>query len=453
MVAKPGETLCTVGTFFHNVQRAAPLPRRAHARHHGQGPHQKMDLTTPTAAWLHAPTLIAIAVIVMVCAAAVMNVFGVTQRVYRGFWWWTAAMWLAPVGALLLVAHSAVPSLVVPGVLLILAWPVLITTGLRRFFSRDPQFANPTIDAMAFAACYLTWLVCWTGGLPASVRSLAYAGSALVLHLYVAWFLVRLADVRSSPALKMLIVVMLIQAAVPMLRLVWLLQGTEEPLSALPLLAVGVVMPLMACMLFTVFLCIVLTHERTVRDLRETQRQLRVLADIDMLTQVPNRRRFEELAARIVGPTSSTKAVLMLFDIDHFKRINDTFGHASGDEALRIVARCTRETLRTRDVLGRIGGDEFMLLLPGASVDDALQIAERITRRLETQRRTTKLPLTLSFGVVKFESGEAFEAAQRRADQALYEAKRQGRKRAVPAELQGRATVFGESKPLGLDPL
>jgi diguanylate cyclase (GGDEF)-like protein len=262
---------------------------------------------------------------------------------------------------------------------------------------------------------------------------------------------VRLADVRRSAALKLLIVVMLLQATVPMLRMAWLFKAAE-PLEAAPLLASGVVLPLLLSMLFTVFLCFVLTHERTVADLRETQRQLRVLADIDMLTQVPNRRRFEELTARVVGrPGTQAKAVLMLFDIDHFKRINDTFGHSAGDEALRIVARTTRETLRTRDVLGRIGGDEFMLLLPGASVDDALQIAERITRRLEAQRKTTKLPLSLSFGVVKFEAGEPIESAQKRADQALYEAKRQGRKRAVPAELRGQNTVFGESRPLGLE--
>jgi diguanylate cyclase len=145
--------------------------------------------------------------------------------------------------------------------------------------------------------------------------------------------------------------------------------------------------------------------------------------------------------------------VLMLFDIDHFKRINDTHGHAAGDDALRTVARCARETLRTRDVLGRIGGDEFMLLLPGASVDHALQIADRITRRLDAQGEITRLPLSLSFGVVQVEIGETIESARRRADAALYEAKRQGRRRAVPAELRGRDTVFGESRPLGLDPL
>ena len=227
----------------------------------------------------------------------------------------------------------------------------------------------------------------------------------------------------------------------------WL--GIEESISPFSWPAL-MIAPSMLAMLFTVCLCLALTHERTERDLRETQRQLRVLADIDMLTQVPNRRHFEELAGAALGGGHGGRAVLMLFDIDHFKRINDTHGHAAGDEALRVVARCAREALRTRDVLGRFGGDEFMLLLPAASVDDALQVAERITRRIDGHAGAG-LALSLSFGVVDIDmaGGESLEAARIRADLALYEAKRQGRRRAVPASQRGPQTVFGDSRAFG----
>ena len=210
----------------------------------------------------------------------------------------------------------------------------------------------------------------------------------------------------------------------------------------------------MVAMLFTVHLCLVLTHERTERDLRETQRQLRILADIDMLTQVPNRRHFEELAGAAIGGAAA-RAVLMLFDIDHFKRINDSLGHALGDEALRLVARCTRETLRTHDVLGRVGGDEFMLLLPGANVDEALLVADRVTTRIDEEHRSGRIPLhlSMSFGVVEITAGETLESAQHRADLALYQAKRQGRRRAVQAHQRNGDTVFEESRTLGLEPL
>jgi len=141
---------------------------------------------------------------------------------------------------------------------------------------------------------------------------------------------------------------------------------------------------------------------------------------------------------------------VLFVDIDHFKSINDTHGHAAGDEALCIVARCARETLRTRDVLGRVGGDEFMLLLPAASVDDALLVAERITRRIDAQAGSV-LALSLSFGVVDIDmaGGESLEVARIRADLALYEAKRQGRRRAVPASQRGPQTVFGDSRSFG----
>jgi diguanylate cyclase (GGDEF)-like protein len=252
-----------------------------------------------------------------------------------------------------------------------------------------------------------------------------------------------------------LAIVMVAQALVPLLAaLEPLLLGGAFPVSGRTLLAPWVVLPSMVAMLFTVHLCLVLTHERTERDLRETQRQLRVLADIDMLTQVPNRRHFEELAGAALGGATA-RTVLMLFDIDHFKGINDSHGHAVGDEALRLVARCTREMLRTHDVLGRVGGDEFMLLLPGASVDDALVVADRVTARIDEEQRSARSPLrlSLSFGVVDIEAGEPLDTAQRRADLALYEAKRQGRRRAVPARKRDGSTVFEESRAFGFEPL
>jgi len=400
---------------------------------------------------VHLPTLLLMSVGVMGSAAAIMSFFGRRQRVYRGYGWWVAAMWLAAAGGLLQWLRPLWPGAVVPGNLLLLAWPVLVVTGLRQFYNRGgPLRGSSGADVLLFALCYLPWLAAWASPSLQSYRSLLYSAALAVQYGAAALFVARLEARRESHSLRALCAVMALQAVLPFLALLHAAAGGLPSPSGTPLLAPLMIAPSMLAMLFTVYLCLALTHERTERDLRETQRQLRVLADTDMLTQVPNRRHFEELAGAALGSGQCARAVLMLFDIDHFKSINDTHGHAAGDEALCIVARCARETLRTRDVLGRVGGDEFMLLLPAASVDDALLVAERITRRIDAQAGSV-LALSLSFGVVDIDmaGGESLEVARIRADLALYEAKRQGRRRAVPASQRGPQTVFGDSRSFG----
>jgi diguanylate cyclase (GGDEF)-like protein len=143
--------------------------------------------------------------------------------------------------------------------------------------------------------------------------------------------------------------------------------------------------------------------------------------------------------------------VLLLFDLDHFKQINDNLGHAAGDRALCLVSGSVLEHLRAPDVAGRHGGDEFVLLLRRAGTRDAMSVAARIAA--EVQRRTSenRLPaLSLSFGLVQIGADEMLDSALRRADQALYEAKRQGRSRAVSARGDEAQPIFSESQRLGL---
>jgi len=199
---------------------------------------------------------------------------------------------------------------------------------------------------------------------------------------------------------------------------------------------------------------LLLTHERVERELRESRRRLRFLANIDMLTRVPNRRYFTELARRAFDRQPPGTMSVLMFDIDHFKQINDMLGHAAGDRALRLVARSMSDTLRTNDIAGRQGGDEFALLLPRTNVNEAMGVAARIVSRAQTLAKEEEMPqLSLSFGVVQSAAGEQVQDALRRADQALYEAKRQGRGRAVAAIGDEDEPVFTESQRLGLTPL
>lgn len=120
----------------------------------------------------------------------------------------------------------------------------------------------------------------------------------------------------------------------------------------------------------------------------------------------------------------------MLFDIDHFKQINDRYGHAVGDDVLVAFSRRVEALLRQEDVLGRYGGEEFLLLLPMIDLSAALQLAERIRCALAdspVQLKSGEVTVTASFGVAQLERGEEADDWLIRVDQALYRAKEHGR--------------------------
>ncbi len=171
--------------------------------------------------------------------------------------------------------------------------------------------------------------------------------------------------------------------------------------------------------------------------------RLAVLGLIDPLTEVNNRRFFDQRLDEEVMRTLRSKVPLacLLIDVDHFKRINDTHGHQTGDRVLRQVAALLRQHLRGQDVLARYGGEEFVALLSGATAQRAKVIAERIRLALEQRVHTLdsgeRLQITASIGVSLLEPREGGEPKRlgselvERADQALYRAKETGRNRVV----------------------
>lgn len=173
--------------------------------------------------------------------------------------------------------------------------------------------------------------------------------------------------------------------------------------------------------------------------LRRDRDRARRLADIDPLTGLWNRRAWserlqlmEESARRIRRPLS-----LLFMDLDHFKQLNDVHGHEAGDNALRLVADLMRRVLRNHEQIGRYGGEEFVVALPGADAAQALQIAERIRQQLQ-QMATSKagsgqVVPTVSVGVATLRPGEDTRALIQRADAAMYAAKAAGRNRVVQA--------------------
>ncbi len=169
--------------------------------------------------------------------------------------------------------------------------------------------------------------------------------------------------------------------------------------------------------------------------LREQRREIRRLdrqVETDPLTQLPNRRALQRVLDEHAD-TGSELAALIL-DVDHFKRVNDTYGHDGGDLVLCAIARELESCLRSPDLVARTGGEEFVVLLPRTSPEAAQKVAERIRGRI---RRTpihmaggASVTVTVSIGCAYGPAGEALLAA---ADQAMYEAKRAGRDRVLLA--------------------
>ena len=164
---------------------------------------------------------------------------------------------------------------------------------------------------------------------------------------------------------------------------------------------------------------------------------LQELATRDSLTGLVNRRAFFERtdSARALAARMQTPVTLMMLDIDHFKRINDRHGHAAGDRALIVFAESALSVLREHDILARMGGEEFALLLPGTGLAGAVQAAERLRGAVGA---APGLPMTVSIGVVELDADEDINAALARADHALYEAKRAGRNRVETGLAQRR---------------
>ncbi len=159
----------------------------------------------------------------------------------------------------------------------------------------------------------------------------------------------------------------------------------------------------------------------------------RATAQIDALTQVNNRGHFVTSARRVFVHTSG-KVSLVLFDMDLFKHINDTYGHSTGDWVLKTVCDVVRAQLRNIDMLGRLGGEEFAICLPLSSDEEVSALAERCRAAVEaidTKSTGFSFPITASFGIATRESGgsQSFEETLVAADKALYFSKNQGRNR------------------------
>ena len=156
-------------------------------------------------------------------------------------------------------------------------------------------------------------------------------------------------------------------------------------------------------------------------------------ANTDALTGIPNRRGFNVIALEKYKDSLSKdpkSPMVVMADIDFFKKVNDTFGHAAGDKVLRQVAAHLRKNVREDDVVARFGGEEFVLILNDVPKGSAAELAEKLRVRiseLNVEWEGTRIPITMSFGIADDKTAETVKAAINTADAALYAAKKGGR--------------------------
>lgn len=178
--------------------------------------------------------------------------------------------------------------------------------------------------------------------------------------------------------------------------------------------------------------------ERRIEQLKSELELVSRLVHEDQLTGALNRRGLDDALAREAARAErgGSNLCIALVDIDNFKRINDSFGHQVGDIVLVHLVAIIRETIRTHDLIGRYGGEEFLLLLPDSRLEEAMRVMTRLQHSLARKPMTwgsQQLVVTFSAGVAARIAGENQDALIRRADEALYEAKRVGKDRVIVA--------------------
>jgi diguanylate cyclase (GGDEF)-like protein len=383
-------------------------------------------------------TLVLVASLVMLALALVMTYIRVARRVYPGAGQWVAAHWLWAAGFLLLGLRDSVPDLLSIGLanLLMMSGYLFTLAGLHRFYGA-PRLISPgdLVVGAVFAAAFL-WFFLVDENLRARILLMSLFNALMglrIIHLLLAqprWW-------RDS-AILALGMAMLFLLGLQSWRFVVTLQravAADHLFNDFTLQVVVLLLPF-SC-LFMSFALIQLIHQRTELELRNAELRASTLARTDALTGTWNRRHAEECA--IAEMARSQRDVqplaLLLLDIDHFKRINDRYGHPVGDQVLKQVAATVTGTLRRSDVLVRWGGEEFLVLLPNTTESAAHELAERLRAAIEAlavrAEGAAHVPVSASFGVASLGNEQRFEDLVARADDALYRAKSEGRNRVV----------------------
>lgn len=339
---------------------------------------------------------------------------------------WAAAQLLKGLGIALIIAKSAIAH----------PWSfggnLLYMTGhfveLAAFLSYAGLGQRMRGALLVFAGLMGAYLAGIAAGAKAAHMAVLFSSSLFILYSLSALAL-SASGRRRSRVQSMLVASNVLIALTALVRagLAWSSQGWDPQSTALANQAMFVLGYVFS--LCDGFCFLLLVKE-------DSDRSLLRMATTDLLTGIANRAHFLDLAEdrrRLCLRSGQPIAVIMM-DVDHFKQVNDAFGHGAGDEVLRRVGAVLREHLRDVDVYGRLGGEEFAVVLPGTSLAGALPVAERLRAALadvvvETGKGEARI--TVSMGLADLGGDRRMEQAMSEADQRLYRAKAEGRNRVV----------------------
>ncbi len=376
---------------------------------------------------LDTSTLYLVAAMVAAMLGAMLLFFGRQENIPALIWWGAAYLLGAASVALWTLASSrlgGMPSLALNAVGFVACG--MVWSAARVFHGRNPSLPGLLLGAIAWIAAVMT--------LAPQASAMRLTIGAGIVAIYAALTAAELWSERRKTLQKRwpAVAVPVLHGFVLMLPILLgdLLHSHDDGFSSSIWVTVFSV-ELVLYAVGTVFVIFMLVSERTVT-------AHKTAASMDPLTGMLNRRGFAEATSRAIEREANAgrPATVLIFDIDHFKSVNDRFGHPAGDEVLRLFATIVLNTLRITDLSGRIGGEEFAAFLP-CSLEEAVIAAERVRETFESSGIVVEegpVDTTVSIGVAGGPAGTELEVLLAAADAALYQAKRTGRNRVEAAE-------------------
>jgi diguanylate cyclase (GGDEF)-like protein len=382
-------------------------------------------------------TLVIILMGVTVVLGVIMNLIRLTRKTYPGFGLWTAGTTVYTFGFLFISLRNIIPdifSIILAGVF-ILSAASCFWEGARRFRGKEVRKTFIVLLIIVYTAfqSYFTFV-----HNDISVRIITYSLLTAAIYGAITLELFR----NAPPALRFsswftgslfaLYGIFLVFRGV----LTELLPPLHDLLEPNTLQAMTFLLAIFFGIAWT-FGFVMLNSERLEADLRGAQDKLQKMATTDFLTGIANIRLFSEVGEREVQRARRYKRslALLMIDLDNFKKVNDKYGHAIGDKILVAFADICKKSLRRADIFGRLGGEEFAILLPETDVNSGRKFAERLRAVIEKSRIKVKhktFHITVSIGVTELlPDDNQLETALKRADDTMYEAKRKGRNQVV----------------------